>query len=120
MLQAKTKEQQLLLPFEENRPKWHKIYRIKPDGEREFAASYDGKFSAYYAMQLWWCNLHHCNFFCKQSLQKATKQIATSKSMRSVMFDFGKDTYILSVPKGSNVMIGECRSKYEYNIKTMI
>lgn len=109
---------QLTLSFEESSPKWHNIYRIKPDGEREFAASYDGKFSAFYAMQLWWCNLHHCNFFNKHSLKKATEHIVTSKSLRSVMFNMDEDTYILTTKKNSNVMIGigGCK-EYEYDIK---
>lgn len=109
---------QLHLPFEENKPKWHNIYCIKPNGEMEFAASYDGKFTAFYAMQLWWCYLHRCNFFCTENLKKAAEQIVVSKSLRSVMFDMGEDTYILTTKKDSDVRIGigGC-TEYEYNLK---
>lgn len=106
---------------EGNTMKWHEIYRIKPDGEREFAASYDGKFSVYYAMQLWWCNLHKCSFFCKQNLKKATKQITAARSMRSVMFDHDGNTYILSTKNGRNVMEGVSGCpEYEYNLKVRL
>lgn len=40
--------------------------------------------------------------------------------MRSVMFDYGDVTYILSTPKGRTIMegVGGCQ-KYEYDIITM-
>ena len=40
--------------------------------------------------------------------------------MRSVMFDYGDVTYILSTPKGRTIMegVGGC-PKYEYDIITM-
>lgn len=106
---------------ETNKKEWHNIRCIEPNGEIKRVASYDGKFSAFYAMQLWWCSLHKTSFFCKQSLQKATKAITAAKSMRSVMFDHDGNTYILSTKNGKTVMegIGGC-PEYEYNLKTML
>lgn len=103
-----------------NKQEWHNIRCISPNGEIKWVASYDGKFSAYYAMQLWWCSKHKCDFFCKQNLKKASEHIKISKSMRSVMFDYDDVTYILSTPKGRTIMegLGEC-AKYEYNRKQL-
>lgn len=103
-----------------NKKKWHNIRCIEKNGDIKWVASYDGKFSAYYAMQLWWCCKHKCSFFCKQNLKKASEHIKISKSMRSVMFDYGDVTYILSTPKGRTIMegVGGC-PKYEYDIITM-
>lgn len=100
---------------------WHNIRCIEPNGEIKWVASYDGKFSVYYAMQLWWCRKHKRDFFCRQNLKKASEHIKTSKSMRSVMFDYDDVTYILSAPKGRTIVegLGRC-TEYEYNIKTMI
>lgn len=105
----------------EKKQQWHNIRCIEPNGDIKFVTSYDGKFSAYYAMQLWWCHKHKCDFFCKDNLKKASEQIKTSKSLRSVMFDFDGVTYILSTPIGRSVMEGEngC-AKYEYNLRTMV
>ena len=45
-----------------NKKKWHNIRCIEKNGDIKWVASYDGKFSAYYAMQLWWCCKHKCSF----------------------------------------------------------
>lgn len=47
---------------ETNKKEWHDIRCIEPNGEIKWVASYNGKFSAYYAMQLWWCSKHKCDF----------------------------------------------------------
>ena len=75
----------------------NEIYKIKKNGEREYCTTYDGKFSAYYTMQLWWCYMHRVNFLDKRNLEKAKLEILTSGHTAS--FEQDNETYACTTPE---------------------
>lgn len=102
-----------LPPYDPNA--FHRVYEIKPDGSREWVDSYLAKFSAYYAMQLFYCNRHGLRFFYKPDLKRAADNITVSESLLSVMYEENGSVFIITAKKGQTVREGISGSKYEYN-----
>ena len=74
----------------------NEVFKIKENGEREYCASYDGDFSAFYTIQLWWCYMHKCNFYDRRNLDQAKRVITTSA--HSAFFEENGDKYICTTP----------------------
>lgn len=94
---------------------FHRVYEIKPDGSREWVDSYSATFSAYYAMQLFYCNRHKLRFFYKPDLKRAAEHISISKSLLSVMLEEDSSVFIITSKKGTTAREGISGSMYEYN-----
>lgn len=93
---------------------WHRIHELKPDGTFEWVASYSSKFSALYAMQLFWCELMKRDHFCLDDLLKAKEAIVVGKTGRSVILELEGHTYTCHAKRGKSVIEGINGSKYDY------
>lgn len=93
---------------------FHRIYEIKDDGEMEWVDSYSSKFSVQYAMEIFYCNKRHLNFFDVNNISKAKEAVKISKTMRSVILELDGHTYICSSKHGIPVMEGINGSKFDF------
>lgn len=96
---------------------WNKVYRIKPNGEREIVSPSSTPFSCYARMVNLWIYLHaSCEFFNLIVRRKAEAKMQIGKSGRSVFFEEPNgDVLICSVPKGVSVHDGrQLGTKFDY------
>lgn len=94
---------------------WHHIVRITPDGKQHWEASMDAKFSALYAMQLYYCQTHQMNFYLRPHLRGAKERLTIGKSGRTVFYKEDGDVIILAAKKGKSVLDGITGSTFEYD-----
>lgn len=92
--------------------KFLEVYKITEDGRREWVASYEPKFSAFYVMQMFWCQLHEYSYLNRKKLLRAAEKIKVTE--RSAILEEDDAVYICIVPKGGAVYCGICSSTYEY------
>ena len=73
---------------------------IAADGTISEVATYEGKYSAYYALTLFYCKMFKLDFFNREHLDKARANIKPGYSKKTCSFEVGKDIYSCCAPEG--------------------
>ena len=99
---------------------YNQIDRIYEDGTIEWAAIYDGRFSALHAMELFVCGKYHWNFFDVRMREKAREHIKIGKTKRTCSFEYNGETYsILALRNKKDVFDGVSTSEFDFESKTI-
>lgn len=95
----------------------NRVYRMHDNGERELVSEYEGKFSADYALYLYWAhNIAHCDYLNNANRRRYNGLRKISKTMRSAMLEVGRDVIICSatVRNSRSAVVGVSTSEYDY------
>lgn len=87
---------------------------IHENGEIEEVATYEGKFSAYYALTLFICRKYGRNFYNRRDLEWARKKIIVGMSKKTCFFYEGKDVYSCCAPELRLYDEGISSSEFEF------
>lgn len=87
---------------------------IHDDGGYEEICTYDGKFSAYYALTLFICRKYGRNFYNRRDLEWARKKIIVGMSKKTCFFYEGKDVYSCCAPELRLYDEGISSSEFEF------
>jgi len=87
---------------------------IRENGDIEEICTYDGKFSAYYALTLFICRKYGRNFYNRRDLEWARKKIIVGMSKKTCFFYEGKDVYSCCAPELRLYDEGISSSEFEF------
>lgn len=88
---------------------------IHENGEIEELATYEGKYSAYYALTLYICQRYKRDFLNKRNLEWAREKIIVGMSKKTCFFYEGTDVISCCAPELRlyDEGIGSCELEYE-------
>lgn len=95
----------------------NKIVKYDEQGCRSDVANYDGKFSAEYALYLYWCQyIQRTDYMNLANRRKYNGLRSINKSGMTVSIEAGTDVYICNGTKDHNrsAIIGDSGSKFDY------